>query len=152
MSKHAIIVDDSVANRNVLSLLLRSFGFTTIVAENGSSAIWVLKQQMKFDLIIVDYHMPGISGAALTKWIRNQADLKEVPVLMITSDTSKASEALESGVTELLGKPFNREDLECVLNRMMDMSVKPGVPKELSEEEQLRAELLAMGISPDEIF
>ena len=119
-----MIVDDSLANRNLLSLMLKSFRFTTVEVEDGDTAISLLKQGQKFDLITLDYHMPRTNGVAVARWIRNQPELNELPILMISSDTSTVFEAVEIGITEFLGKPFDRESLAMTLNRMMDMSLE----------------------------
>ena len=124
MSKHVLIVDDSLASRNGISRLLKSFGFTTVEVEDGDTAISLLKQGQKFDLITLDYHMPRTNGVAVARWIRNQPELNELPILMISSDTSTVFEAVEIGITEFLGKPFDRESLAMTLNRMMDMSLE----------------------------
>ncbi len=128
MSKHVLIVDDSLASRNGISRLLKSFGFTTVEVEDGYNAIWLLKQCQKFDLVTLDYHMPRMDGVAVARWIRNQPRLTELPILMITTDTSKVFEAVEIGITEFLGKPIDRESLAMTLNRMMDLSLDSEAP------------------------
>ena len=95
-----------------------------VEVEDGYTAIILLKQGQKFDLITLDYHMPGMDGVAVARWIRTQPGLSELPILMITTDTSKVYEAVEIGITEFLGKPFDRESLAMTLNRMMDMSLE----------------------------
>lgn len=119
-----MIVDDSLASRNGISRFLKSFGFTTVEVEDGYTAIFLLKQRQKFDLITLDYHMPRMDGVAVARWIRSQPELTELPILMITTDTSKVYEAVQVGITEFLGKPVDRESLAMTLNRMMDVSLE----------------------------
>jgi CheY-like chemotaxis protein len=150
---HVLIVDDSRANRMVLQRLLTSFAYKTVEVENGPEAIWMLRRTTDFGLIVVDYHMPKMSGVQLVRWIRKEEALAQVPILMISGDRSPKlkEEAFEAGVTAFLEKPFDREIIENKLIEMgIDTKVAPAT-HEPTEDEKLRAELKAMGIDLDAV-
>ena len=110
----ALIIDDSRANRMVLQRFLKEFGFETTEAENALDAIWKLNKGEDITLITVDYNMPKMTGSQFVRVVREKPELKEVPIIMITSDNSaqRMTEALQAGTNEFLVKPFTKEMIE----------------------------------------
>ena len=110
-SVRVLIVDDSRANRMILQRILQNFGLDTIEAENGPDAIWFLGVDTDIDLITVDFHMPKMNGVQFVRLLREKAEFKSTPILMISMEARPdvQAAALEAGVNEFLVKPFTEE-------------------------------------------
>ncbi|MEP7284394.1 MAG: HAMP domain-containing sensor histidine kinase [Chloroflexota bacterium] len=105
---HLLVVDDNEMNRDMLSRRLKREGFTVVVAEDGHQALQLLKQH-KFDLIVLDIMMPGLSGFDMLPMIRSEYTLAELPVIMATAKDGSADivEALRLGANDYVTKPIN---------------------------------------------
>ena len=111
-----VVADDSGIIRCSIARVLRTLGIKKIVeADNGESA-WNLFQADQFDLVITDWHMPRMNGVELTRNIRTINT--ECPVFMVSIVDTKPmiTEALQSGVTDFLCKPFERSELLAKLD------------------------------------
>ena len=96
---------------NTLSFILEKEGFKSDTAEDGNKALALL-QNTDYDLILVDIHLPFISGLELIKYLRS--DLKmNTPVLVLTafSDLQMQRQAGELGISGYIVKPFDPSDL-----------------------------------------
>ncbi len=107
-----MVVDDSVTVRKVASRLLERNGMDVIVAKDGVEAMTKLQDVIP-DIMLLDIEMPRMDGFELASFMRNDDDLKEVPIVMITSRTGDKhrDRALEIGVNRFMGKPFQEGDL-----------------------------------------
>lgn len=115
-----LIVDDQSTMRTLLRGMLSKMGFITIEeAEDGNDALNKLKQK-KYDLIISDHHMPGLSGLELLKEARSIQDLKDIPFLMVTTESSKSAvlDAIKLKVSGYIVKPFTPDTLQEKLTVM----------------------------------
>ncbi|MFH1076859.1 MAG: response regulator [Pseudomonadota bacterium] len=113
VSKKILIVDDFATMRKIVRNILRQLGFTNILeADDGSTALEVLKNE-KVDLIMCDWNMPKVSGLQLLKQVRADPNLKDIPFLMVTAEAQKSNivEAVQSGVTNYVVKPFTAETI-----------------------------------------
>ncbi|EIJ41068.1 signal transduction histidine kinase [Beggiatoa alba B18LD] len=111
-----LVVDDIAENRQVLSQLLKEFGFEVQTTENGDSA---LKQATQFlpEVIITDLRMPVMDGIELTKKLRQQDVFKETLIIMLSAhvfDSDKQA-SIEAGCNEFLTKPLHIESLLKIL-------------------------------------
>ena len=115
MTKRVLIVDDEPPVIEVLKDFFRQFrhpnSYETESARDGAEALIVLLQG-KFDLILLDMHMPRMGGLELLKQVRGLG--VTVPVIMITAnaDTRAAAEALSGGVFAYIPKPFDIRHLD----------------------------------------
>ncbi|MBX3247417.1 MAG: response regulator [Myxococcales bacterium] len=111
-----LVVDDNEDNRDMLSRRLRKRGFTVDVAESGHAALDRLNGD-RYDLVVLDVMMPGLSGLDVLKTIREKQSRVELPVLMATAKTDSADviEALELGANDYVTKPL---DFPVVLARI----------------------------------
>lgn len=108
-----LVVDDFEAMRKVTSGQLRSMGASTIVtANNGAEAMRMLLNR-RVDIILSDWNMPIMSGLELLKAVRADKKLSRLPFIMITAEVERerVKEAIASGVSELLVKPYTPERL-----------------------------------------
>lgn len=110
MAELIMIVDDEPGVRELLRDTLKIAGFATVEAENGMSALTVLRSH-KPDLMIIDLNMPLMDGFELVKRVRGTGDF--VPVLMLTArnDQQDISRGLTIGADDYVIKPFGLEEL-----------------------------------------
>jgi CheY-like chemotaxis protein len=125
MSKDDLIVlavDDDMINLKLLkSMLLKSGKVKEVIeAKNGSDAIGELKSRNDIDLILLDIIMPVMGGIEMLKVVRADDNLRQLPIIVLTTDETKKSEALEFGANGFLMKPIRNEDL---LNKMATVIV-----------------------------
>ena len=82
-----------------------------IEAKNGSDAIGILKGRNDIDLILLDIIMPIMGGIEMLKVVRAEDSLRQLPIIVLTTDETKKSEALEFGANGFLMKPIKKDDL-----------------------------------------
>jgi two-component system chemotaxis response regulator CheY len=118
-----LVVDDHEPMRRIIKTILRQAGFSdSEEAIDGKDAISKLKEK-KFDIVLLDQNMPGLTGIEVLKIIKQDPQLKDIPVIMVTAETSKEKvmEAIQLGVSDYIVKPFTAEILkkkiESVLNK-----------------------------------
>ena len=107
----ALIVDDSRAIRGIIKKILREIGFEVVEAGHGIEAIQRLKDSGSIDVMLVDWNMPEMNGFDFLCYVRGNPDYKDVPVMMVTSETemSQVARALDAGANEYVMKPFTKE-------------------------------------------
>jgi len=118
MAKLSILtVDDAAFIRDLIKRTLRGFFPDVYIDEapNGKKAKSLL-QRNQYDLVLCDWEMPEASGLEVLNWLREQEiqdGLEKTPFIMVTSrgDRQNVVEAVESGVTDYIGKPFSNEQL-----------------------------------------
>lgn len=108
-----LVVDDSADIRFLISSLLQSLGYEPVEAANGVQALDVLKKDGRVRLVLTDYLMPQMDGLELTRQIRSDEQLEDLPVLMQTSNALDNLEgrAAAAGVTRLLPKTLSLKAL-----------------------------------------
>jgi len=107
-----LVVDDSVTVRKVTSRFLERQGFNVAVAKDGVDAIEIL-QDTTPDMILLDIEMPRMDGFEVATQVRHNQRLQHIPIIMITSRTGEKhrERALEIGVNDYMGKPFQEQEL-----------------------------------------
>ena len=110
-----LVVDDNATNRRILSETLAKWGMRPVAVEGGLAALELLGQSeaSRYDLIIVDGHMPGIDGYDLAEKIRALPGRNDALIMMLTSlaDAGQRSRCQELGITAVLTKPVMRPEL-----------------------------------------
>ena len=79
-----LLIEDDMRIRNLIAMLLKSFGHQVEVAEDGEEGIEIFERFGKFDLVITDMHMPKKDGNQVAKYIRN-SKRPETPIVAITA-------------------------------------------------------------------
>ncbi len=107
-----MIVDDSVTVRKVTSRLMERNGYEVATAKDGVDAMGQL-QDIRPDVVLLDIEMPRMDGFEVLRSVRRDENLKDLPIIMITSRTGEKhkQQAMELGVNEYLGKPFQEASL-----------------------------------------
>lgn len=115
-----LTVDDTASMRQMISFTLNSVGHEVIQACDGKEALQLL-QGKKIDLVIADVNMPNMDGIALVKSLREQAEYKFTPILMLTTESqeSKRQQGKVAGATGWIVKPFNPEQLLNVVKKVL---------------------------------
>jgi chemosensory pili system protein ChpA (sensor histidine kinase/response regulator) len=118
-----MIVDDSLTVRKITSRLLTRMGYQVVTAKDGVDAIEQLAD-LSPAVMLLDVEMPRMDGFELAKRLRQDSKTKELPIIMITSRTAEKHRnyALEMGVNEYLGKPFQEEELMGHLHRFAPLT------------------------------
>lgn len=117
-----LIVDDFSTMRRIVRNSLKELGYTNVdEAEDGVAAFNKLRTT-HFDFVVSDWNMPNMSGIELLKAIRADANLKSLPVLMVTAEAKKENiiEAEEAGANGYVLKPFTTATLEQKLNEIFE--------------------------------
>ncbi len=107
-----LVVDDSLTVRRVTQRLLVREGYRVVLAKDGLDALEKLAEERP-QVVLSDIEMPRMDGFELVRTIRNSADLRDLPVIMITSRIAEKHRELaaELGVDHYMGKPYSEEDL-----------------------------------------
>ncbi len=117
-----LIVDDFSTMRRIIKNLLRDLGFTnTIEADDGQSALPLLKAG-SIDFLITDWNMPGMSGIDLLKTVREDPNIKQIPVLMVTAEAKREQiiAAAQAGVNGYVVKPFTATVLKEKIDKIFE--------------------------------
>lgn len=124
LPKRLLIVDDSATVRSVIRKVLQAsrFRLEAREAEDGSGAIELAKQE-NFDLVFLDYQMPGLDGFATLAEL--QRVLPDIKVIMITGtrDIRIEDRARAMGARDFLYKPFYAKDIDAALNRLLGLAL-----------------------------
>lgn len=122
-----LIVDDSMTDRAIMRKSLKPLGITLTEATNGLEALDIIKNGDKhFDAVLIDIEMPKMDGYTLAAEIRKYAKFKNLPLVAVTSRTSKTDRmrGVESGMTEYITKPYSPEYLMNVVKRNINLTVE----------------------------
>ncbi len=117
-----LVVDDFVTMRNITRTFLSELGFTRIEeADDGLTALPLLEAQ-SFDFLITDWNMPGMTGLELTRAVRANADLANLPILMVTSEARRDQilAAADAGVNGYIVKPYSQETLRDHIDQIFE--------------------------------
>ncbi|QLI80382.1 MULTISPECIES: chemotaxis response regulator CheY [Chitinibacter] len=115
-----LVVDDFSTMRRIVRNLLKELGFTNVdEAEDGQVALHKLKNG-QFEFVVTDWNMPNMTGIELLKAIRADAQLKHLPVLMVTAEAKKENiiEAATAGASGYVVKPFTAATLDEKLKKI----------------------------------
>ncbi len=117
-NKSVMIVEDNKINQMITKKILEKKKMSCTVVDNGMDAIKHAKEQ-DFDVILMDIHMPGISGIEATKKIREFN--RTVPIIALTAITIEENleDFYKAGFNEFIPKPFNAEDFFEKINRVL---------------------------------
>lgn len=135
-----LVVEDNEITRRVLRTLLEQQGHRAVTAESGEAAITLLGQDTRFDLILTDVQMTGMSGHDLARHIRQNTNtqLANIPIIALTGnvDEKDIRECLDAGMNAHLAKPIDPDQFEQLLKTYGTPSAMPA------------ADFASMSVSP----
>lgn len=113
-----LVVEDNPQNMMLVRDLLHAQGYHVLQATAGMEG-WELAREHRPDLILMDIQLPDVSGLEVIKWLKNDEDLKSIPVIAVTAFAMAGDkeEILAIGCDEYISKPFSVFDLLQTLKR-----------------------------------
>ncbi|HLO74990.1 MAG TPA: response regulator [Magnetospirillum sp.] len=149
-SNRILVVDDSRSSRQHIGDLLRLHRFDVIEANDGAAALTALDGNPDIRMVIVDYNMPGMSGADLTRKIRGRFARNELVVIGLSAAGNNLVSArfMKAGANDYLNKPFVPEEFFCRIYHNLDLVEQIGTLRQAQSE--LKTALAAVGRASDE--
>jgi two-component system chemotaxis response regulator CheY len=117
-----LVVDDFSTMRRIVKNLLKQIGFVSVdEAEDGAQALAKLKGG-GYGFIVSDWNMPNMDGLSMLKKVREDDELKEIPVLMVTAEAEKEKViiAIQAGCNNYIVKPFTGEILKEKIDKIFE--------------------------------
>lgn len=107
-AKTILVVEDNELNMKLFNDLLESHGYLVVQTRDGLAAL-ELARQHRPDLILMDIQLPEVSGIEVTKWLKEDDDLKAIPVIAVTAFAMKGDEQKirEGGCEAYISKPIS---------------------------------------------
>lgn len=119
----AVVADGSEPSRGHLARLLRAHGYLVREAARGEDALDLVLEDSDVRLLVTDHDLPGISGAELTRRVRETRSRRDVAIIGVSveGDGSTSAAILKSGASDFIVKPFQTEELYCRVSQNVDM-------------------------------
>ena len=115
-----LVAEDNIVNQKVAKRILEKAGHAVVIAKNGKEAVEHAFQE-KFDIVLMDIHMPLMDGEQAFKAIRHNPNTEHLPVVALTASVLEDTRQrlLEIGMDGFVGKPFSKEELFSVIERVV---------------------------------
>jgi two-component system, chemotaxis family, chemotaxis protein CheY len=128
----ALVVDDTSYARAISAISLRKLGVGEVVEADGGAEALLLLLEQPFDLMLMDWYMPDVSGAGVMTVLRDVrfGAASGMPVILMTAYAShdNLARARQLGINEVLAKPFSTEQLGTVLGRVLSGTNRAAEP------------------------
>lgn len=124
---NVLVVDDESAIREMIRFALGKSHMTVNCAANGKEALEKITEKTP-DIILLDWMMPNMSGPELTRRIRKDAVMKDIPIIMLTAKISEDDKVtgLNAGADDYIVKPFSPRELVARINAVLRRSDPAG--------------------------
>jgi PAS domain S-box-containing protein len=118
--RRVLLVDDNAVNREVIGRQLQAWGMCAQSVASGEAAQAWLTINEAPEIILLDMHMPGMDGFMVAEWIKTQARLREIPILVLSSGAIRgdAQRCRELGLQGYFSKPVAEEELHAALGNV----------------------------------
>jgi two-component system phosphate regulon response regulator PhoB len=112
MPANILVVEDEPAIQELIAVNLEHAGHHVIRAKDAEGALGLVKDALP-DLLLIDWMLPGISGVALARQLRQQERTRQIPIILLTARSSEQDKVtgLESGADDYVTKPFSPREL-----------------------------------------
>jgi two-component system, sensor histidine kinase and response regulator len=157
-----LIVDDSAANLGFLRDYLLMYKFNVLIAQDGQTALDLIENGERPDLVMLDIMMPGMDGFEVCKRLKENEVVKDVPVvfLSVLSEASDRLRGFEIGAVDYIDKPFQKEEVLARVTaqltiRKQQLDLKREIKERTLAEKQLQRyteELKELNASKDKFF
>ena len=118
-----LVVDDDMINRKLMAAMLKKNPKVgeIIEANDGQEAIQKMRETGDVGLVLLDIIMPVMGGIEVLQIIHSDPTLKKIPVIVLTTDESKKSEALNNGANDFIAKPVRETELTQKIDRLITL-------------------------------
>ena len=132
--RRILIVDDNEHNRELLESIIESFGHESEMAVDGAEAL--AKVKVDIDLVLLDVQMPGMDGFEVARRIREDPDVSDIPIIMVTAHTSRQDRlhAVEAGANDFITKPIDKTEVRVRTASLLKMKEAQDGMKEYQAE------------------
>lgn len=150
MTRNILVVEDEVAIRDMLCLMLEQKGFSPTAAADYQQAVNLLKEPYP-ELILLDWMLPGGSGIQFIKQLKQNELTRQIPVIMLTARAEEEDKirGLDVGADDYMTKPFSIKELTSRLNAVL-RRVTPMAADELVEVQGLKLDPITHRVSAHE--
>ena len=121
-----LVIEDNPLNMKLVKGLLKIGNYKMLEANDAESGIQLIREQQP-DLVLMDIQLPGMDGLAATKILKEDSDLKDIPIVALTSYAMQGDKekALEAGCSGYIAKPIDtRKFLETLALYLEDENSK----------------------------
>ncbi|XP_047054578.1 two-component response regulator ORR4-like isoform X2 [Lolium rigidum] len=168
---HVLAVDDSIIDRKLIEMLLKTSSYQVTTVDSGSKALEVLglreegddsspsssssspdHQEVGVNLIITDYCMPGMTGYDLLRRVKGSSSLKDIPVVIMSSENvpARINRCLEDGAEEFFLKPVKLADMKKLKSHLVRRKQPQLQPQEKPLPQQQKLEPVPQEQKPDQ--
>lgn len=121
MAKRILVVEDNELNMKLFHDLLEAHGYDVLQTRDGMEALKVVRAE-KPDLILMDIQLPEVSGLEVTKWIKEDDEVKHIPVIAVTAFAMKDDESkiLDGGCDAYIPKPISVSNFIETVRKFVD--------------------------------
>ena len=119
--KTVLIVEDNELNMKLFNDLLFAQGYRTLQTQDGMNALEIARSEQP-DLILMDIQLPEVSGLEVTKWLKEEDDLRHIPVIAVTAFAMKGDEEKirDGGCEDYIAKPISVVDFLATVKKFLD--------------------------------
>ena len=119
MKKKILIIDDYLPMLDCFRMVLELHHYDVEIAQDGKC---LLDSNTKPDIVLLDYHLPGIDGHSLFEQFKNKSELKHIPIILMSGHKDIAQIAMFLGADDFIAKPFSFDDLLKKIDSLSDVS------------------------------
>ena len=120
MSASILLIEDEPAIQQLVALVLKQAGHSIQSADSAEAGFALIKEKLP-DLLLVDWMLPGISGAEFTKRLRQDERTKQLPIILLTARSEEADKVkgLDLGADDYITKPFSPKELQARIQALL---------------------------------
>jgi len=147
MSAYILVVEDEEAISTMIGYNLGKEGYDVEIIDDGKAALTSISER-KPDLIILDWMIPSLTGIEVCKSIRNNSDMRSIPVIMLTARGEEVDklQGLDSGADDYMVKPFSVKELSSRIKAVLRRA-RPSLAGEKLEYEGIVVDIPAHKIT-----
>ncbi len=116
-------VDDDIINRKLLENILKKNPkvYETIEAKDGKEALELLNKNPDVDFVLLDIIMPKLDGIETLKYMKKDPRFSKIPVIVLSTDDTQKSRAIDAGANDFINKPIKERDLNRKIEKFSSL-------------------------------